>query len=403
MSPTLTLTEWRKSTPLRLTNAERAGLERHFAASITSGPTDDTFVVTPGSVIGTLRIGETDVVVTPKITIDRVLFMVAYANDPLNWKDDWARLTKSKDLVDGVAALFVATSDRVLARGLYRSYRRREDDELAVRGRIRWERQSRRPAPLPIAVRYDVHDDDVTENQVIRAALSVLRWQRFTDGEVVAGVARMWRDFRDLTNLSAPLTAIDRITWSRRNEHYRPLIHLARVILEGAMTELGDGAVTVPGFTLSMPQVFEQFVRIALREESGHTPREFPDNPAEHGLRLDHAGRVTLLPDLGVRVNGRWLFIGDVKYKRDEGAGRNGDLYQLLSYATAAGLNEATLIYADGPTDAPQHAVRNADVRLNLLHLDLSQPPTAVLADLKKLRISQTAPSGSTPHGDALG
>lgn len=387
MSRILKLTEWRTSQPLRLTSAERAGLERHFDASIASGPTADTFLVTPTNVIGTMRVGDTDVLVTPKIPIDRVLFMVAYARDPMNWKDDWARLAGTKDLVDGIAALFVHTSDRVLARGLYRSYRRVEDNELAVRGRIRWQQQARRPAPLPLAVRYDVHDDDVQENQVIRAALAVLRHMRLGDPTVAAGIARLWRDFKDLTALAAPAQAFNSVAWNRQNEHYRPLIDLAGVILHGTMTELDDGALSVPGFTLSMPRVFEQFVRTVLREQSGLTPAELPDAPAEHRLRFDTAGRVRLLPDIGVRVNDRWIFIGDVKYKRDDGRGRDGDLYQLLAYATAAGLSEATLIYADGPAEAPHHTVRHTAIRINLLHLDLSQPPNLVLSQLKKLRV----------------
>lgn len=53
-------------------------------------------------------------------------------------------------------------------------------------------------------------------------------------------------------------------------------------------------------------------------------------------------------PHLGVRVGGRWRFVGDVKYKRDAGPGHEADLCQLLAYVTAMGLPEATLIYAQG-------------------------------------------------------
>lgn len=385
MSPTLLLTEWRKSPPLRLTALERSGLETHFDALVTSGPTDDTFVVTPRNTIGTVRIGDTDVVVTPKVPIDRVLFMVAYATDPLKWKDLWSTLSTSQDLVDGLAALFVTTADRVLARGLYRSYRRHQDDGLAVRGRIRWQEQARRQLPLPVALRYDVHDDDVLENQVVRAALATLRRSTVRDHSAASGLARLWRDFRDLTPLSRPEHAVDRVVWNRQNEHYRPLIGLSRIILQGTMAQVDDGIVTVPGFTLSMPTIFEQFVRTALREHSDFTADEFPDNPSVHGLWLDHDKRIRLLPDLAVKVSERWLFLGDVKYKRDEGPGRNADLYQLLAYATAAGLRDATLIYADGPMEAPHHSIRHSDVQLSLVHLDLSQQPSEVLAQLARV------------------
>lgn len=387
MPSTLTLNERRKSPPLELSRALRAGLEHHFAATITTGPTADTFVVTPGDTVGSLTIDTTTVVVAPKVPIDRVLFMVAYANDPYGWKEGWASIVDSNDLVEGMAALFAHTCDRVLARGLYRSYRRVEADAPAVRGRIRWQRQARRPGPLPIAVRYDVHDDDVLENQLVRAALAVLRSLPIRDPGTTAAIARRWRDFHELAVLPHPHLHVDKVAWNRQNEHYSPLIGLARIILEGSMGQIDPGAVPVPGFTVNMPQVFERFVRTVLREQSVFTPDEFPDDPHKHDLHLDTAGRVKLLPDLGVQVRHRWRFIGDVKYKRDDGPGHQADLYQLVAYATAAGLDEATLIYADGPGDAPHHSVRNAGIQLHLVHLDLQQPPQAVLTQLAQHKV----------------
>lgn len=395
MTATLRLTEWRTSAPLELTGAQRAGLEQHFQARIASGPTADTFTVTPADIVGALTIDGATVVVAPKIAIDRVLFMVSYAVDPLRWKDGWSQLAGVTDLVDGMAALFVQTCERVLTQGVYRSYRTLEADEAMVRGRIRWQRQARRLAPVPIAVRYQVHDDDVLENQLVRAALAALRTMPVRNTTVAAGVARQWRRFSSVGVLTYPRQQAARIAWTRQNDYYRPLIGLARIIIDASMTELDDGEIPVPGFTVSMPRVFEQFVRTALRGRSGFTCTEFPDHPGQHGLRLDTARRVGLLPDLGVHVDGRWLFVGDVKYKRDHGSGRDADLYQLLAYATATGLDQATLIYADGPAEAPAHVVRNTGITLNLVHLDLAQPPAAVLNQLARVAIDRRHRSAS--------
>lgn len=388
MSTIPPLNEWRASEPLNLSGAQRRALERHFEATITSGPLDNTFVVTPGNVVGTMSIDGTRIVVKPKFEIDRMLFMVAYANDPLGWKDQWSQIAGTKDLVDGMGGLFVAACDKALSRGLHRSYRQVEVDETAVRGRIRWQQQARRPAPLPIAVRYSVHDDDVTENQAIRAALMVIRRTRLTDPTVSAGIARLWRQFRDFTVLNAPLAALSRLQWNRQNQHYRPLLSLAQLVLENAMADLGDGKTSTRGFTLSVHRVFEQFIRAALREQWQLTPAQFPDNPAEHRLRLDQANIVGLRPDLAIRVREQWLFIGDVKYKRDPGKGKDSDLYQLLAYATATHLPEATLIYADGPPGTPYHVVKHSGTQLRLTRLDLSRPPQEVLSQLTSLQLS---------------
>ena len=135
-------------------------------------------------------------------------------------------------------------------------------------------------------------------------------------------------------------------------------------------------------------------VRAALRTAFGATHEQFPDQPRAHNLFLDTGHRVRLNPDLGLRIDGKWRFIGDVKYKRDSntGGGFNPDLYQLLAYATAADLPDATLIYADGPASAPSHQIRHTTTNLHVHHLDLDQPPAAVLRDLGHLA-ADIAPS----------
>lgn len=339
--------------------------------------------VRPGNVIGSVRVGDRVVVVSPKLPIDRVLFMTVYTADPFGWRNEWAELGVVSSLTDGVAALFSRSRERALGAGLLRSYRTVERDEALVRGRIRMNVQARRMAPVPIAVRYQVHDDEVIENHVLRAAVSVLRRQRLGDDKLTFRVAHLWRQLRDLSAKRVNLDQIDRIVWTRHNAHYRPAVMLARVILANSMVDVVDGRVPVAGFTLSLPRVFEQFVRTALRESLGATTLEFPDQPSRHKLALDDHGRVKLEPDLGYRTANGWRFVGDVKYKRDAaGAGTNPDLYQLLAYATATRLPEATLIYTEGPPTPTHLVVPAAAVTLHVRHLDLNQEPTQVLETL---------------------
>jgi 5-methylcytosine-specific restriction enzyme subunit McrC len=74
-----------------------------------------------------------------------------------------------------------------------------------------------------------------------------------------------------------------------------------------------------------------------------------------------------------------------VKYKFDSGPGHDSDLYQLLAYATATGLHNATLIYADGPLTPQAHVVRGTGTRLHIRHLDLKEHPLTVLAQLRTI------------------
>ena len=381
----IALTEATRSQPTTLTLLGRRVLEAHFESTVASTDTDERYVVTPGNVVGAIRAGEDTIIVQPKIEIDRVLFMIGYASDPYRWQDAWAVARTSNDLLDGMATLFLHSSTRVLNQGLLRGYRVVDGDKSVIKGRIRWQRQARRLAAPPIAVRYHVHDDDIPENQVLRAAVSVLRRGTITTYPTIIGVARLWSQLGHLTPLADPLTAARHIVWGRQNEHYRPLIELAVVILSNAMADVGPGALLIAGFTIRLFDVFERFVRVALRELGGWDHQVFPDSWRGRGLTLAVGGDIPLNPDLGIRVDGVWRFVGDVKYKVDSGAGRDGDLYQVLAYATAAGLSRASLIYADGPPQPHTHQVRHSGVNLVLNHLDLRRHPEDVLKSLEQI------------------
>lgn len=384
----ISLTEATRSEPVTLTRPARRILETHFESSIISTDADERYLVTPGNIVGAAQAGPDTIVVRPKIDIDRVLFMIGYASDPYRWQDGWAVARSSSDLLDGMATLFLQSSTRVLNQGLLRNYRTVEGDEPVVKGRIRWQQQSRRISAPPIAVRYHLHDDDILENQVLRAAVSALRRGTITTGPTIVGIARLWSQMGHVTQLREPLAAARHLVWTRHNEHYRPLIELAAVILSNAMADIGPGNVPIAGFTIRLFDVFERFVRVALRETGGWDTNTFPDSWRGRGLTLAVDRGIPLNPDLGIRLNGVWKFVGDVKYKIDNGAGRDSDLYQILAYATATGLSRATLIYADGPPQPHTHQVQNSSVNLVIHHLDLGQRPQDVLKDLQQIAIT---------------
>ncbi|MGM0931160.1 MAG: McrC family protein [Actinomycetota bacterium] len=379
----LQLTEWRRSEPLFLTYSERRVLERHFEAKIAADRDPELVRVTAGSVIGSFTVDTRTITVSPKIPIDRVLFMTAFVADPYRWQTELASLGRTNDLVLGLTRLFIRSADSALGRGLLRAYRELRADLPYVRGRVEWQRQARRALPVPLALAYKVHDDNVTENKIVRAALAVLRrlvGASFED-DVLMGLNRLWTQFREFDVLRDPLTALNRLSWTRHNEHYRPLLDLCRVVLENDMPELETGQVPVTGFTMNMPDLFERFVRRALEHYSGLSI----STPEGRTLTLDIADRVDLHPDLAARNEKGWALVGDVKYKRDEGRGKNADLYQLLAYAIAAQVAEATLIYADGPVEPTDIFVRYADVNLHVLRLDLRESPAHVLSQLASI------------------
>lgn len=138
-----------------------------------------------------------------------------------------------------------------------------------------------------------------------------------------------------------------------------------------------------------------------MREALGTDEHRFPTGHQCPPLHLDAHRRVRLQPNLSFWTNAQCTFIGDVKYKRDTGSGLNADLYQLLAYATAADVPDATLVYALGPPTPHTHTVPGANIRLHVDHLDLAAEPQNLLQQIAEL--ADRVPARPRADGRAIG
>jgi 5-methylcytosine-specific restriction enzyme subunit McrC len=101
---------------------------------------------------------------------------------------------------------------------------------------------------------------------------------------------------------------------------------------------------------------------------------------------MDKSGRVPLKPDISWWDGPTCSFVADLKYKKLRIAGyENSDLYQLLTYCTAADLHEGLLIYAAGEDVPTDHQVVHTDKALRVVTLDLSAGPADILTRVRQL------------------
>jgi 5-methylcytosine-specific restriction enzyme subunit McrC len=257
-----------------------------------------------------------------------------------------------------------------------------------VRGRPLFEDQVRRRSGLapPIDVRYDELTDDTDENRLLKAAIVRLRrWPiRSAAARRALGLYSSLLDGVRATDYDP--RRLPEITYSRLNEHYRPAVELARLILRFGSLELGSGRARASAFIVDMNWLFEEFVVRALREALGASERAFPRGAANRRLHLDRAGTLDLRSDISWWEGTRCVFVGDVKYKRaSESGAEHADLYQLLAYTVAADLPGGMLIYAAGEGEPITHQVVHIGKELEVVALDLSAPPDQILTQLDRI------------------
>ena len=343
--------------------------------------TGDRYMVTPGSTVGALEVGDMSVRIEPKIGIPQLLSLACYSmrlfkpqqDKPFDFREDEA-------LPDVLALALAAAARKAFAHGLLHGYRVEEDTLQTVRGRIRIDDQIRqRPGfMLPIDVRYDEFTEDIVENRLIKAAAARLARMRLRSRDARAGLSWVAGMLAQVSHVEFAASDLPETRFTRLNEHYRDVLALARLILRHSAFASARGAVRTSGFLVNMNDLFQEFLTVALREALDVSPETLR---SDYEVPFDENERATLKPDLSWWDGGTCTFVGDAKYKNlTDKRVPNADLYQLLAYVTALDLSGGLLIYAQGEADAASYIVKQASVCLEVIALDLSGSLDEVLS-----------------------
>lgn len=344
----------------------------------------DVWNVAAAGKIGVVSVGSMQVVIKPKIDINRLVFMMGYARNPTYWRDDRVQLDSALDLPEALAESFRRLATRALDQGLLKGYITVDETSAVLRGRIREADQIRRRygRGIPLEVRYDEFTVDIPENQVLLAAVHRLLRMPQLSRPTRHGLQRLRLQLADVSLLTRGTA---RPAWhpSRLNARYVPSLQLAEMILDGHSFEQRIGGVTVSGFLFSMWKIFEDFVCVGLREAlkpmGGRSSLQYRSH-------LDRAESVDMRPDFVWSLQGAPRLVVDAKYKAEKPAGfPQADLYQVLAYCTVLGLREGHLVYAKGE-DGPQiHDVQGSPVRIHCHTVDLAQEPASLMEQIAQL------------------
>ena len=321
---------------------------------IEPGDEPDGYDVQTGCYVGTVRFDCGELCILPKLAIERVLFLWSYGFDPSHWRDRKVQLAEAPDLISALAHTFASELESQLRSGLMEDYVPREENERAVRGRIRLLEQwgnSRRRRPA-VACAYEEFTVDILENQLLKEATRTLRAFLEVDQNSAKALARCAQELLDVSSIRFARQRVPAIQDRPANRRYRRVIELARLILSHGSFELHEDdarALRMRGFLFDMNRLFEEFVRTALRRALRVSKSAFGSSatvPEGVDLQLDLASAVRLQPDL-LWVRSGWLcFVGDVKYKKVAPSYiPNADVYQMLAYLVGSGVDTGMLIY----------------------------------------------------------
>lgn len=259
---------------------------------------------------------------------------------------DWDFSTDRKAELELLPLLFPHFLKRALEQGIYREYRQREENGLALRGAVDISRQVRENMPFAgrVACRFRVRGADSDLMQLVRHTVEFLRGNgvssRLWEADKAAGEA-----VRTVVALTPNYTRGARQQVVGRNLRprvhplypaYGPLRRICLWILREERLRFGQDSDEVQGILFDGAWLWEEYLATLLERTFRH-----PRNKAKEGaIAFFKDGHRHYFPDF----HNDWCVL-DAKYKGKSRVSENrDDLLQIVAYLHVLGLPKGGFI-----------------------------------------------------------
>lgn len=334
--------------------------------------------------VGAVHAHGLDIVVTPKVSIPRLLFMIGYALNP-GFRPENIEGVQADGLWGIVAETLCRHAERALLNGVLTGYATEHSTSTVIRGRIRVGDQiTARPGRmLPVEISHDEYTMDIPENRILRAATRRMLAVPRINEKVRRRLGHVESQLLAISPLT-PGAPVPRWRPSRLNARYQPALRIADLVLNTLSFEVGENGLSIATFIVNMEKVFEDFVTTALAEAWSTSPGY---TRGQYAAKLDIGGAISTRIDVVHLVDGKPRFVVDAKYKRPSPNGNypNADLYQVLAYCTSLRVERGWLVYPSGTGGVRARRVLNSPITITEYPLNLDVPPHELLEQIEEL------------------
>lgn len=338
--------------------------------------------------------------IRPHIEIPKLLFLLTYSLAPEGWEGVLTGMQSEHDVVQALASGFCLHAGRAVERGLLRGYVGVEERRGDLRGRVRFKDQLAQLAglPLPLEVSYDDFTADIYENRLLHAATERLLALARVPPQIRAQLCRL-RAALEHVGLLPERQRVALPPMTRVNQHYQAALVLGKLILDGTALCQERGAFATRSFLFDMNEVFESFLfralRDAMRKFGGVVERQVPG-----GLDRAPISALPLRADIVWRNHGSVRAVIDSKYKilARHGSTLNEDVYQMLAYCVAFGIQRGLIVYAHDELDLPRsYQVKRHGYEIDLRSVGVEREPSLLLREVDRIaaEVVQHARRGS--------
>lgn len=250
---------------------------------------------------------------------------------------------------DNIHNLFAAILSRAigqqLKRGLYRNYRKHQDDLPVVRGKINLTEtiKQRSQGRLLVNCEYDELTENNLLNQILKETMLLLLKQDSVDRKYKVIFKRELLLFAKVERIDLQHVQWTKLKFNRINQTYQMLMAICQLIVQGMLLTNEAGEYYLADFLddQKMAKLFEKFVLNYYEQEFASRYSEFTSRASQipWGLDDDNSEMLPMMQtDVTLTFNNRILII-DTKYYQQALQYNYGaitvnspNLYQIFTY-----------------------------------------------------------------------
>lgn len=164
--------------------------------------------------------------------------------------------------------LFITEVEGLCRKGLIRKYRRKEENNNVLRGKLLFTQQIKKNLfhKERFYVSRHVYDTNEKLNCILRKAILLLSSLSLPT-ESRSRINKLKFDFPDLPEIFVTDDTLKKINWERKNSHYRASIDIAKLLLLNYHPDISVGQENVVAILFDMNQLWEKFILKRLKKE----------------------------------------------------------------------------------------------------------------------------------------
>ncbi|HSH03756.1 MAG TPA: hypothetical protein VLL52_14670 [Anaerolineae bacterium] len=355
-----------------LTSSQIQLLRNNFAKYVSLQPSwqDNKHLLRAKHYVGTIVLDDRRIIIKPKVPASNLFYMLTYAYDLVNFRQEISQLEVGDDLFEFVVIIFLQQVEQLIRQGIQQGYVKQETNQNFLRGRLLLAPHLQKNVVKVhhFYQRFSQFTVDIDENRILKYTLERLLKLDYRQVDLRLHIRRVLSAFSGVS--WQPITPYDceQVQYTRLNRRYQTAIQLSRLLIQNLSLESGEGQISAAAYLFDMNKLFEQFIGSFLAEY-------FTKYPAwsvtlQEEIWLDSQGGEKGYPDIVLRYRNQPHIILDVKYKKFKKRPERNDLNQMFVYCHTLNVHHGIFVYANSSVEVYQSRLHKAYIQALFLPLE---------------------------------